>query len=38
LVSTSWRLLRFTWQEIVHDPGYVLGILNATLAGWMHAA
>jgi very-short-patch-repair endonuclease len=38
LVSKSWRVLRFTWQEIVHDPEYVLGILNATLAGWMQAA
>lgn len=38
LVSSSWRVLRFSWAEIVHEPHYVLGVLRATLAGWMAAA
>ena len=38
LVSTSWRVLRFTWAEVVHDPEYVVGIVKAALAGWMAAA
>jgi very-short-patch-repair endonuclease len=37
LVSSSWRVLRFTWAEIVHDPDYVLRVLRAALAGWMAA-
>lgn len=38
LVSSSWRVLRFTWAEVVHDPDYVERVLRATLAGWMAAA
>lgn len=34
----SWRLLRFTWAEIVHDPDQVVADVRAALAGWMAAA
>lgn len=38
LESLSWRVLRFTWAEVVHDPAYVLDMVRACLAGWLSAA
>lgn len=38
LESLSWRVLRFTWADIVHDPAYVLDMVRACLAGWLAAA
>ncbi len=27
----GWRVLRFTWQQVVHDPAYVVATLRAAL-------
>ena len=32
----GWRLLRFTWAEVLHDPAYVIESVRAALA--VHAA
>ncbi|GAA2563321.1 DUF559 domain-containing protein [Pseudonocardia hydrocarbonoxydans] len=33
LVRDRWDLLRFTWHDLTHRPGYVLGEIRAALAG-----
>jgi very-short-patch-repair endonuclease len=30
--SLGWRLLRFTWAEVLHDPAYVIATVRASLA------
>ena len=32
LVAAGWRVLRFTWAEVVHDPEAVLGLIRTALA------
>jgi very-short-patch-repair endonuclease len=32
LVAAGWRVLRFTWSEVVHDPAGVLVLVRAALA------
>lgn len=32
LVPYSWRVLRFTWAQVVHEPGYVAATIGRTLA------
>ena len=31
LAAAGWRVLRFTWSEVVHDPAAVLSLLRAAL-------
>jgi very-short-patch-repair endonuclease len=31
--SLGWRVLRFTWAEVLHDPAYVVATVRAALAG-----
>jgi hypothetical protein len=31
--SLGWRLLRFTWAEVLHDPEYVVTTVAAAIAG-----
>ncbi len=31
LVAAGWRVLRFTWAQVVHDPQAVLGLVRAAL-------
>lgn len=31
--SLGWRVLRFTWAEVLHDPAYVITTVRAALAG-----
>jgi very-short-patch-repair endonuclease len=38
LVLQSWRVLRYTWADVVHDPDRVIAELRAALEGWMAAA
>jgi hypothetical protein len=38
LERLSWRVLRFTWAEVVHQPDYVLAHVRDCLRGWMAAA
>ncbi|MCW2599106.1 MAG: cullin, a subunit of ubiquitin ligase [Frankiales bacterium] len=38
LERLSWRVLRFTWAEVVHDLEYVISTVRACLRGWMAAA
>lgn len=38
LESLSWRVLRFTWADVVHNPEYVLALIRECLEGWMSAA
>jgi very-short-patch-repair endonuclease len=38
LESLSWRVLRFTWSDVVHNPAYVLELVKECLAGWRAAA
>lgn len=37
LAALGWRVLRFTWAEIVHEPQHVLGEIRAALH-WRQAA
>ena len=37
LTVASWRVLRFTWAQVVHDPETVVAQVGAALAGWMAA-
>ncbi len=32
LTAAGWRVLRFTWRQVVDDPAHVLTVLAATLA------
>lgn len=32
LVRLGWRVLRFTWEDVRHRPGYVVGLVRACLA------
>lgn len=32
LVAAGWRVLRFTWSEVVHDPAAVLDLVRAAVA------
>lgn len=32
LVAAGWRVLRFTWSEVVHDPAAVLELVRAAVA------
>jgi very-short-patch-repair endonuclease len=32
LVPYGWRVLRFTWAQVVHQPEYVAGVIGRTLA------
>ena len=34
----SWRVLRFSWAEVVHQPEYVLTQVRTCLEGWRSAA
>jgi very-short-patch-repair endonuclease len=34
----SWRLLRYTWADVVHDPQRVVAEVRQALGGWMAAA
>lgn len=37
LVAAGWRVLRFTWTEVVHDPAAVISLVRAALnAGSNH--
>jgi very-short-patch-repair endonuclease len=38
LESSSWRVLRFTWADIVHNPDYVVATVRSCLQGWRSAA
>jgi very-short-patch-repair endonuclease len=38
LERLSWRLLRFTWAEVVHDPDHVIDSVRDCLAGWCAVA
>jgi very-short-patch-repair endonuclease len=38
LEAGSWRVLRFTWADVVHHPTYVLELLAECFAGWLSAA
>jgi len=38
LERLSWRVLRFTWAEVVHQPDYVVAHVRDCLRGWMAAA
>lgn len=38
LERLSWRVLRFTWEEVVHQPDYVVAMVRDCLKGWMAAA
>jgi very-short-patch-repair endonuclease len=38
LERLSWRVLRFSWAEVVHQPAYVIYEVRACLRGWMAAA
>lgn len=33
LVVTGWRVLRFTWRQVMHDPAYVRACLRELYAG-----
>lgn len=33
LVVTGWRVLRFTWRQVMHDPTYVRACLRELYAG-----
>lgn len=35
LVAAGWRVLRFTWSEVVHDPAAVLELVRAAVASGM---
>ena len=30
--SLGWRLLRFTWAEVLHNPAYVVSTMRAALS------
>jgi very-short-patch-repair endonuclease len=32
LVASGWRVLRFTWWDLVERPGYVVGLISSELA------
>ena len=32
LAAAGWRVLRFTWAQVVHDPGPVLALITAAIA------
>ena len=34
LMLLGWRVVRFTWQQVMHEPAYVA----ATLRGLLHAS
>ncbi|MEX2289925.1 MAG: type IV toxin-antitoxin system AbiEi family antitoxin domain-containing protein [Mycobacteriales bacterium] len=36
LVATGWRVLRFTWAEVVHDPEPVLELIRCAVTGGTH--
>jgi very-short-patch-repair endonuclease len=31
LAAAGWRVLRFTWAQVVHDPAAVLALIRAAL-------
>lgn len=33
LVAAGWRVLRFSWAEVVHDPELTLGLIKSALGG-----
>ena len=33
LTLRGWTVLRFTWHQVMHDPGYVLAALRAIVEG-----
>lgn len=35
LVVTGWRVLRFTWRQVMHDPAYVRACLRELYAGYV---
>ena len=37
LTAASWRVLRFTWAQVLHDPETVVAQVAACLAGWRAA-
>ena len=37
LERLSWRVLRFTWAEVLHDPDAVVELVSSCLRGWMAA-
>jgi very-short-patch-repair endonuclease len=32
LVAAGWRVLRFTWAEVLHDPATVVGLVRAAVS------
>jgi very-short-patch-repair endonuclease len=38
LAAAGWRVLRFTWAQVVHDPAAVLALIRAALGAGSHDA
>ena len=34
LAASGWRVVRFTWRQVIADPGHVVATVRAIVASW----